>query len=115
VGYISRNLSVLAAALSYSNLDRKIVFKVERWALGAKARAKRLTPTDAELVRFLAAEMPKGMWRWCVIALLTGARPAAVVELTPSQRDRDNGTLDLNPKGRRQNKNIAPKCVNRAL
>ncbi len=108
LGYISRNLSVLSAALAFSKIDRKIIFKeavmVERWALGAKARIKRLTPSDEELARFLAAEMPKGLWRWCVISLLTGARPAAAMELTPSQRNRDNGTLDLNPAGRRQNK-----------
>jgi integrase len=108
LGYISRNLSVLAAALSHAKLGTKIIFKesvmAERWALAAKARAKRFTPSDGELARVLAAEMPKGLWRWFVISLLTGARPAAVVELTPAQRNRSNGTLDLNPAGRRQNK-----------
>lgn len=108
LGYISRNLSVLAAACSYAKIRHEIAFKEstiqQRWALQTKARRKAFVPSDDELARFLSAGMSESMFRWCVIALLTGARPEAAMELTPAQRNRDIGTLCLNPDSRVQNK-----------
>jgi integrase len=47
-------------------------------------------------------------WRWMIISLMTGARPEAVLDLTPSQRVWDAGLIHLNPTGRVQNKKYRP-------
>ena len=108
LGYISRNLSVLAAALAFSKIEREVIVKpasmMKKWVLDAKAPAKRFTPSDDELAKVLAEPIVERFWRWTVISLLTGARPEAAVDLTPAQRRRDSGLLDLNPEGRMQNK-----------
>lgn len=109
LGYFSRNLSVLAAACSHSKIPHDVIFKEEtirkKWPdLKWKAKRKRFTPTDDELGRFLAAQMSESMFRWCVVSLLTGGRPEAAMQLMPAQRNRETGTLSLNPDDRTQNK-----------
>jgi integrase len=112
LSYVSRNLSVLAAALAYAKIDKKVIFgkgpMVERWALQPKAPRRIFIPSDDEMGKLLALPLAEDFWRWLIISLLTGARPEAVLELTPSQRSRDAGLLDLNPAGRRQNKKHRP-------
>jgi integrase len=112
LSYISRNLSVLAAALAYAKIAQKVIFGkgpiVERWALQPKAPRRSFIPSDDELAKLLALPLAEDFWRWLIISLLTGARPEAVLELTPEQRLRDAGLLNLNPPGRRQNKKHRP-------
>jgi integrase len=112
LSYVSRNLSVLAAALTYAKIDHHVIFgkgpMVERWALQPKAPRRPFIPSDDEVSKLLALPLAEDFWRWLLISLLTGARPEAVLELTPSQRSRDPGLLDLNPDGRRQNKKHRP-------
>lgn len=112
LGYISRNLSVLSAALSHAKIDRPVIFKQttmqEKWALYGKAPAKRFTPTDDELAKVLNEDLPENFWRWIVISLLTGARPEAALDLSPGQRNREASTIDLNTEGRAQNKKYRP-------
>ena len=43
-----------------------------------------------------------------LMACCTLARPEAILDLTVFQRDRDAGTIDLNPRGRRQTKKYRP-------
>jgi integrase len=43
-----------------------------------------------------------------VLSILTAGRPGAVVDLTPTQRNRSAGTLDLNPPDHAQNKKYRP-------
>ena len=43
-----------------------------------------------------------------LLACCTLARPEAILDLTTFQRDRDAGTIDLNPAGRRQTKKFRP-------
>lgn len=43
-------------------------------------------------------------WRYCIIAIGTGARPEAILDLHSDQVDFRNGTISLNPEGRVQNK-----------
>jgi hypothetical protein len=113
MGYISRNLSVLAAALAYSKLPVGFPVKegaiLEKWPhLKPKARRKHFEPTDAELARLLRQKLPEDLRRWILNAMATLGRPTAVLELTPAQRDRIHGLIDLNPAGRRQNKKFRP-------
>lgn len=112
LSYISRNLSVLAAAVARAELAIKVRFGKreigERWNLRAKAPRRRFIPSDAEIGAFLLLEMPPDLFRWCVMAALTGARPEAVLDLTPAQRVREAGLIELNPPGRPQNKKYRP-------
>lgn len=112
LAYISRNLSVLSAALRHSKLDHEIIFgmgkMVERWGLQTKAPRRAFVPTDDELATLLSLDLAEDFRRWLIVSLLTGARPEAVLELSAAQRVKDAGLLDLNPPGRRQNKKFRP-------
>ena len=108
LGYLSRNLSVLAAAFSHSGLPHTIICNPralrEKWAFNPKPARKRFVPSDDELARFLAYDLPDRLWRWTLIQLATGGRPQTAIDLKPQMRMRENATLDLNPPGRTQNK-----------
>jgi len=112
LGYISRNLSVLAATLHFAKLDMEIIFAKatiqDKFRPDVKPTRKPFIPSDDEVARFFAVDMPEALFRWAMIALLTGARPEAVLDLTPSQRQRESGLIDLNPEGRPQNKKFRP-------
>jgi hypothetical protein len=113
LSYLSRNLSVLAAAIAHAGLGLRVYFGKaqikDRWALQTKAPRKIFIPSDEELARFLsAANLPDACLRWCIIASLTGARPEAALDLAPGQRIRDAGLVDLNPQGRVQTKKYRP-------
>lgn len=112
LSYVSRNLSVLAAALANAGIDQKVIFgkgpMVARWGLQPKAARRVFIPSDDDLARLLALPVVEDFWRWSIISLLTGARPEAVIDLTPAQRQRDAGLVDLNPAGRVQNKKFRP-------
>ena len=112
LSYISRNLSVLAAALAYAKIDQEVIFgrraMVERWAFQPKAPRRPYIPTDDEVAKLLGLSLAEDFWRWLIISLLTGGRPEAVLELTPAQRVQDARLLDLNSPGRHQNKKYRP-------
>lgn len=76
-------------------------------------------PTDVQLAAFLDATYDETdekevrerehIFRYCIIALNTWARPEAICELNVStQVDFANGIIDLNPKGRAQNNKYRP-------
>jgi integrase len=112
IAYVSRNLSVLAAALAYAGIPQRVIFgkgpMVSRWGLQPKAARRVFIPSDDELARLLALPVVENFWRWMIISLMTGARPEAVLDLKPSQRVRDAGLLHLNPARRVQNKKYRP-------
>lgn len=112
LSYISRNLSVAAAAIKHASLPMKILFGKQqiaaKWSLQTKAPRRVFIPSDDELARFLSADLPEAFFRWCITACLTGARPEAVLDLAQSSRIRDVGLLNLNPEGRPQNKKYRP-------
>jgi len=113
LSYISRNLSVLSAAIKRTEIPIKIRFGkreiAERWTLLVKPPRKAFIPTDADVARLLMLpDLPQAFFRWAVMASLTGGRPEAVLELTPAQRTREAALIDLNPAGRTQNKKYRP-------
>jgi integrase len=82
-------------------------------------RPRHWLPTDKELAQFLdqiqgdglrgSAEAQNYVFRYCVIALCTGARPQAILELNVAQQvDFSRGLIDLNQPGRRQTKKRRP-------
>ena len=108
LSYLSRNLSVLAAALSHGKIPHEILYEPkalrEKWILNPKPARQRFIPSDEELARFLTYDLPENLWRWTLIQLSTGGRPQTAIDLAPNMRVRENGTVDLNTPGRAQNK-----------
>lgn len=107
--YISRNLSVLSAAMNHSKLEYEFIRKdtLRKWGIKELPR-KAFVPTDDQLAALLSLDLTEDFRRWLIVALLTGARPEAVLDLTPAARNREAGLLDLNPEGRAQNKKHRP-------
>lgn len=112
LSYISRNLSVLGAAIAHADIPLKVRFGkreiASRWNLRTKAPRRGYVPTDGEMRAFLLREIPRDLYRWCIMAALTGGRPEAVMDLTPGSRRREAQLIDLCPAGRPQNKKFRP-------
>ncbi len=112
LGTISRNLAVLSAALHFSNLDSKIIVGktaiLDKFDPTVNPGRDTFIPSDEELSQLLDLNMPDGVFRWCLVALLTGARPSAVIDVTPAARQREASVIDLLPEGQTQNKKIRP-------
>lgn len=112
LGYIERNFSVLSAALRHAKLSVKIIVSEAHmrdvWKLKAKSPRKPFIPTDHQLAKILRRPMPEDLARWLLIAMATGCRPEAGVDLAPTARIRDAQAIDLNPLGRSQNKKFRP-------
>ena len=110
LSYAARNLTVIAAALRYSNLvpPEKIAINDnkmrDRWNLIDKASRRRFIPSDRELGRLLSCKMPEKLFRWLIIQLNTGGRPQTAVDLKPEMRNRQAKLIHLNPPDRRQNR-----------
>jgi integrase len=64
--------------------------------------------TPEEIARLCDAARSRHMLLFLLIAATTLARPAAILDLAPSQFDDGHGLLDLNPPGRTQNKKFRP-------
>lgn len=111
--YIARNFSVLAAAMSAAKLVREIPMKagaiLDKWPdLKPTPKRKIFEPTDEDLARLLRQDLSRSLRRWLLNSMATLARPMAVAQLTPAQRDRKDGMVSLNQAGRRQNKKFRP-------
>jgi integrase len=101
------------ADISHSSLQLDVPMKagaiLDKWPdLKDKPKRRLFEPTDGELARLLAQPMPENLRRWLLNSMATLARPTAVAQLTPAQRDRREGLVSLNTEGRRQNKKFRP-------
>ena len=130
--YISRNLSVIAAACRFATktivkrmpsgeLDEikllrfvpEICFDV-KWLADMidrpEPQPRDYVPTFEELASLLDTDGSDTLRRYDIIALNTWARPEAILDLSVrAQVDFENGLVDLNPPGRKQNKKQRPK------
>jgi integrase len=109
ISYIARNLGVIAAAIRHAKLPCHLIYGeasiLAKWPEFQPKPARQVfEPTDQELARLLRAPMPKMLRRWLMLAMATGGRPEALLDLAPAARKRELGLIDLNPEGRRQNK-----------
>lgn len=115
VSYIARTLSVLSAAKNHALREGLIkygpkVLHVPATVAGVLERdtpqPRDWIPTVAqigELFDWLKRDTrAEHLFWYCIGALTTGARPAAILDLTRAQFDWDHRIVDLNPKGRRQ-------------
>ena len=76
---------------------------------GAVSVAREYIPTFQDLGRWIDAIEDEDDFRYVIIALNTCARNEAICDLRVSQQvNREFGTLDLNPPGRRQTKKRRP-------
>ena len=112
LSYAARIFTVLNAALRHSKISHEVIYTeskmVKHWRLVAKAPRRAFVPSDAEMARVLNAGMPEGLRRWMLIQLATAGRPQTAIDLKPEAREREAGTLNLNPSGRTQNKKFRP-------
>lgn len=112
LGYISRNLSVLSAALNHAGLAVTVIMSEAHmrdvWKVQAKPPRKVFVPTDQDMARILRQKMPADLERWLFISMTTACRPEAAIDLRPEQRIREAKALDLNPPGRAQTKKRRP-------
>jgi len=60
------------------------------------------------VARELHGPQAEHVFRYCIVALNTLARPGAVLELAPDQVDRLRNLISLNPSGRKQTKKRRP-------
>ena len=109
LSYVSRLMTVLAAALRHAKITEPAIIysesqMIEKWHLSSAPAKKAYIPTDEECARLFNAEMPERLRRFMILSILTGCRPQAAVDLAPSQLNRAAGILDLNPSDRSQNK-----------
>ena len=129
--YISRNLSVIAAACRFATktivkrttygqfeeirilrLMPEICFDV-KWLAEMTDRPepkpRDYVPTYEDLASLLDIDGSELLRRYDLIALNTWARPEAILELSVrSQVDFENSLIDLNPPNRKQNKKHRP-------
>ncbi|MGD0142138.1 MAG: tyrosine-type recombinase/integrase [Rhizomicrobium sp.] len=116
VSYIARNLSVLSAAMHHALGDHAPRIWVWPSTVAAKLdiaepEPRDWIPTDVQLAAFLdslVGHRAEHVFRYTILALNTLARPAALLELTQRQVDRDLGLITLNPATRRQTKKRRP-------
>jgi integrase len=129
--YVSRNLSVIAAACSYATKTtlqvnssgileeiRLLKYKPEicydaKWLAevmnSPEPKPRDYVPTYEELASLLDTEGSEVLRRYDIIALNTWARPEAIIELrVREQVDFVHGLIDLNPAGRKQTKKRRP-------
>ena len=112
-GYISRILSTGRAAIRRAHkrgelLAAPFIADVET-SEDRRVKDPKGRPLTIEEIAALfdAADQPH-VFMFLLLACCTLARPEAILDLTTFQRDRDAGTIDLNPAGRRQTKKFRP-------
>lgn len=106
-GYMSRNMSVLAAAIEHCGIETRPKIHYNKNWIADKLHipapvAGRWIPKDDELVRFIDALVSDRAFYWTIIALNTACRPEAALDLGPDQIDVDARLVHLNPEGRPQ-------------
>lgn len=103
---IRRDLSVLSAALNRAVKYKKLPHKLPMLALTpAPARERWLTRAEvARLFRALRGKRHRHVLLFCRLALYTGARTGAILDLTWDRVHFDTGLIDYRKPGRRQTK-----------
>ena len=128
--YISRNLSVIAAAMHFAAEEQAVDDDIEgRRIVRLMSQAPRIrydpnwiakvariaapqkrdwVPELEEMASFIDCIRSENCFRFVVIALNTWARAEAILELDLKRQVRRTGLLDLNPPGRVQNPKRRP-------
>jgi integrase len=112
-GGIDRILSTFRAALNHARKNEEVesvpFIAGFRPAEELRSREPKGRPlTLEELARLIDGAQSRHTLAYLWLAIGTLARPAAILDLTVTQYDADNGVLTLNPPGRVQNKKWRP-------
>lgn len=107
VGYMSRNMSVLAAAIEHCGIKDPPKIRYNKNWIAEKLRAPapvagKWIPKDDELARFIDGLKSDTAFYWTIIAINTACRPEAALDLGPDQIDLESRLVHLNPEGRAQ-------------
>lgn len=129
VSSISRHLSIIKSALNYGAAEQLIVRDGDELEIqllefapkvyDAAALVSRITdrpepepsnwtPSVDQVAAFMEDIRSDHLFRYCILALNTWARPEAICESGPWGLDREHGLLRLNPIDRRQTKKVRP-------
>lgn len=101
-GTVRRELAVLSSSLNHAIKNGRLT-SAPRIILPAPGKARTAHLDDAEITRLLAACRPiPHLYVWTMLALNTGARKSALLELTWTQVQFDQGLIYLNPEEREQ-------------
>jgi site-specific recombinase XerC len=115
-GYISRVLSIGRAAINRAHkrgelLAVPFIADVET-AEDRRVKDPKGRPiTLEELAALFDAAQQHHVFMFLLLACCTLSRPGAILDLTVFQRDREAGTIDLNPTGRRQTRKFRPTIL----
>lgn len=130
VATISRNLSIVNAALNFA-ADEQIIIDVNGYEREVKLlkftpklhyaysfisevtgaalpKPRNDIPSLEDLAAYVEEIEDEHLFRYVILALNTWARPGAIVALGPGMVDREHRLLDMLPEGRRQNKKRRP-------
>jgi hypothetical protein len=115
-GYISRILSTGRAAIRRAHkrgevLATPFIADVETSEDRRIKDPKGRPITVEELAALFDAARHPHVFMFLLLACCTLARPDAILDLTVFQRDREAGTINLNPAGRRQTKKYRPTVL----
>jgi integrase len=106
--YINRHLTVLRAALNHAHENGRLRAIPPIRTLREQPKPKHVFTPDQMAEFFDRARATEHLFRFCMIAANTLARPDAVKALSPFQVDVAAGIIHLNPPGRRQTKKFRP-------
>lgn len=105
--YVSRIFSVAKAAIRRS-LDQGELVSIPSFMPLPKAQVRERILSVTELASLFLAAQSQVQMRYLVVAVATGARPGAILELTREQVDLERRRVNFNPPGRQQNKKRRP-------
>lgn len=107
--YIAKIMKALSKCLHHAHARQRLtgvpyVITSEREIAGMIAApapaARERVATPVELAALFDAVQSESVFRWLIVALNTGARPEAAIELSGTQCDVANRIVDLNPPGK---------------
>lgn len=109
-GTVQRIFTIARAAVNWAwenrELDRPISFIT---IPGGAGHSRERVLSIPELTRLWQTEMPDHVRVFIALAIGTGGRPGAILDLTRDQCDLDAGIINLNPPGRAQTKKRRPR------
>jgi integrase len=106
-GYVSRIMSVAKAALNRARANEELSAVPAFVPLKRGAPRRRVLAATEVAALFNAAKESSQFW-YLLLAICTGARPSAILELTREQVDTANKLVHLDPPGRDQTKKRRP-------
>jgi len=107
-GTVKRIFTIARAAVNWAWKNRELDRQVSFITI-PDGNGRETVMSIPELTRLWRSEMPDHVRVFIALAIGTGARPEAILELTSGRCDLERGIIDLNPPGRVQTKKRRPR------